>query len=61
MRPRGRVPFVDSRRNLRVIGFLPVALVIVTAAASVVVSVVWAIPLAFAILRGGTSSVPASA
>jgi CPA1 family monovalent cation:H+ antiporter len=54
-----QVPFVDFRRNLRVIGFLAIALVIVSAAVvGVVVALIWAIPLALAFALGAVVSPP---
>ncbi len=55
-----QVPFVDFRRNLRVIAFLAVALVIVSAVlVGVVVHLVWAaVPLALAIALGAVVSPP---
>ena len=54
-----QVPFVDFRRNLRVIGFLAIALVIVSAAVvGVVVALIWAIPLALAFALGAVVAPP---
>jgi NhaP-type Na+/H+ or K+/H+ antiporter len=54
-----QVPFVDFRRNLRVIVFLAVALVAVSAVlVGVVVSVLWAIPLALGIALGAVVAPP---
>ncbi|MGN6325089.1 cation:proton antiporter [Pseudolysinimonas sp.] len=55
-----QVPLVDFRRNLRVIAFLAVALVIVSAVAvGVVVHLVWvAVPLALAIALGAVVAPP---
>src|ERR1700712_5184089 len=45
-----QVPFVDFRRNLRVIGFLAIVLVVVSAVlVGVLVALIWAIPIALAI------------
>jgi len=54
-----QVPFVDFRRNLRVIGFLAIALVIVSAAVvGVVVALIWAIPIALGIALGAVVAPP---
>ena len=54
-----QVPFVDFRRNLRVIGFLAIALVIVSAGlVGVAVALLWAIPLALAIALGAVVAPP---
>jgi CPA1 family monovalent cation:H+ antiporter len=54
-----QVPFVDFRRNLRVIGFLAVVLVVVSAVlVGVVVALIWAIPIALAIALGAVVSPP---
>jgi CPA1 family monovalent cation:H+ antiporter len=54
-----QVPFVDFRRNLRVIGFLAIALVIVSAAVvGVVVTLIWGIPLALGLALGAVVSPP---
>jgi len=54
-----QVPFVDFRRNLRVIGFLAISLVIVSAVlVGVAVALIWAIPLALAIALGAVVAPP---
>jgi NhaP-type Na+/H+ or K+/H+ antiporter len=54
-----QVPFVDFRRNLRVIGFLAIVLVVVSAVlVGVLVHLVWAIPLALAIALGAVVAPP---
>ncbi len=54
-----QVPFVDFRRNLRVIGFLAIVLVVVSAVlVGVFVSLVWAVPLALAIALGAVVAPP---
>jgi NhaP-type Na+/H+ or K+/H+ antiporter len=54
-----QVPFVDFRRNLRVIVFLAVALVAVSAVlVGVVVALIWALPLALAIALGAVVAPP---
>lgn len=54
-----QVPFVDFRRNLRVIGFLAIALVIVSAGlVGVAVALLWAVPLALAIALGAVVAPP---
>lgn len=54
-----QVPFVDFRRNLRVIGFLAISLVIVSAGlVGVAVALLWAIPLALAIALGAVVAPP---
>ena len=54
-----QVPFVDFRRNLRVIGFLAIALVIVSAAlVGIAVALIWAIPLALAFALGAVVAPP---
>src|SRR6187402_2832524 len=54
-----QVPFVDFRRNLRVIGFLAIALVVVSAlVVGVVVALIWAIPLALGIALGAVVAPP---
>ncbi|MBW4033712.1 MAG: sodium:proton antiporter [Acidobacteria bacterium] len=54
-----QVPFVDFRRNLRVIGFLAITLVVVSAVlVGVVVSLIWALPLALGIALGAVVAPP---
>ena len=54
-----QVPFVDFRRNLRVIGFLAITLVVVSAVlVGVVVSLLWARPLALGIALGAVVAPP---
>ena len=54
-----QVPFVDFRRNLRVIGFLAVVLVVVSAVlVGVAVWLIWAVPLALAIALGAVVAPP---
>jgi monovalent cation/hydrogen antiporter len=54
-----QVPFVDFRRNLRVIGFLAIVLVVVSAVlVGVLVHLLWAIPLALAIALGAVVAPP---
>ncbi|HEY4225753.1 MAG TPA: cation:proton antiporter [Pseudolysinimonas sp.] len=54
-----QVPFVDFRRNLRVIGFLAIALVVVSAVlVGVAVALIWAIPIALAIALGAVVAPP---
>lgn len=54
-----QVPFVDFRRNLRVIGFLAIGLVIVSAAVvGVAVALIWAIPLALGFALGAVVAPP---
>lgn len=55
-----QVPFVDFRRNLRVIGFLAVVLVVVSAAlVGVAVHLIWVtVPLALAIALGAVVAPP---
>ena len=54
-----QVPFVDFRRNLRVIGFLAIVLVVVSAVlVGVMVHLIWAIPLALAIALGAVVAPP---
>lgn len=54
-----QVPFVDFRRNLRVIVFLAVALVAVSAVlVGVLVSLIWALPLALGIALGAVVAPP---
>ena len=54
-----QVPFVDFRRNLRVIGFLAIVLVVVSAVlVGVAVWLIWAVPLALAIALGAVVAPP---
>jgi CPA1 family monovalent cation:H+ antiporter len=54
-----QVPFVDFRRNLRVIVFLAIALVVVSAAVvGVAVTLLWGIPLALGIALGAVVAPP---
>ena len=54
-----QVPFVDFRRNLRVIGFLAIVLVVLSAVlVGVLVHLIWAIPLALAIALGAVVAPP---
>jgi NhaP-type Na+/H+ or K+/H+ antiporter len=54
-----QVPFVDFRRNLRVIGFLAIVLVVVSAVlVGVLVALIWAIPIALAIALGAVVAPP---
>jgi len=54
-----QVPFVDFRRNLRVIVFLAIALVVVSAAlVGVAVTLVWGVPLALGIALGAVVAPP---
>ena len=54
-----QVPFVDFRRNLRVIGFLAIVLVVVSAVlVGVAVSLIWALPLALGIALGAVVAPP---
>jgi len=54
-----QVPFVDFRRNLRVIVFLAIALVVVSAAlVGVAVTLLWGVPLALGIALGAVVAPP---
>src|SRR3954469_18004996 len=54
-----QVPFVDFRRNLRVIVFLAIALVVVSAVlVGVAVTLLWGIPLALGIALGAVVAPP---
>src|SRR3954469_6192429 len=54
-----QVPFVDFRRNLRVIVFLAIALVVVSAVlVGVAVTLIWGIPLALGIALGAVVAPP---
>src|SRR4051812_35838216 len=54
-----QVPFVDFRRNLRVIVFLAIALVVVSAVlVGVAVTLIWGIPLALGIALGAGGAAP---
>ncbi|TPW78264.1 sodium:proton antiporter [Schumannella sp. 10F1B-5-1] len=54
-----QVPFVDFRRNIRVIGFLAIVLVVVSALlVGAAVSLIWALPLALGIALGAVVAPP---
>src|SRR4051812_22206566 len=54
-----QVPFVDFRRNLRVIVFLAIALVVVSAVlVGVAVTLIWGVPLALGIALGAVVAPP---